>query len=183
MVSTVTETTTGAVSTTEEVKTTTVTTPAAEELTTVTKSVPLVSTTPGYCLQPMDEAAGLQVQQAADGKSSIDKITGTWNVPAPITQDTDRAPKLATDFSKPSVVNGIRLTNVADAAGVVPLQQAVLSFIVSYRSPGDDRYVQVQDQATGKTVSSGFLFRQDTDKSFALTEQHGPDLCSIWVLI
>ena len=47
MVSTVTESTAGPVTTTEEVKTTTVTTAGGEELKTVTTSVPLVSTTPG----------------------------------------------------------------------------------------------------------------------------------------
>ena len=153
MVSTVTESTTGAVTTTEEVKTTTVTTAAREELTTVTTSLPLVSTTPGYCLEPMDEEAGLEVEQAAVGKSSFDETSRTWKVPAPITEDREKTPKLVTEFSKVSVVRGIRLTNVADALGVVPTETVVMSLAVSYRSPGEDEFLEVPEEKTGQAVS------------------------------
>jgi len=157
VVSTVTQTTTGPVTTTEEVKTTTVTTPAGEELTTVTTSVPLVSTTPSYCLEPMDDLEGLEVELSTDGKSSIDETTRTWKVPVPITEDMDNKPKLCAQFSKVSAVNGIRLANVADTLGFVPVEKVEISFIVSYRRPGADEFIEVPEEETDQRVSCKFV--------------------------
>ena len=154
MVSTVTESTAGAVTTTEEVKTTTVTTAGGEELTTVSTSVPLVSTTAGYCREPMDEQAGLEVQQASEGKASIDETTGAWKVPAPNTEDREKTPKLLTQFSKRSVVKAVRLTNLADAGGVAPVEPVLLSLIVSYKGPADEEFMEVPEEKTGQPVSS-----------------------------
>ena len=149
-----TESTTGGVTTTEEVKTTTVTTAAGEELTTVSTSVPLVSTTEGYCREPMDGQAGLEVQQAIQGKASIDETTGAWNVPAPKTEDGEKTPKLLTQFSKRSVVKAVRLTNLADAGDVAELEPVVVSLIVSYKGPADEEFIEVPEQKTAQPVRS-----------------------------
>ncbi len=159
VVSTVTESTTGAVTTTEEMKTTIVTTAAGEELTNVSTSASLVSTTPGYCLEPVDEQAGLEVEQATEGKSSIDETTGAWKVRAPKKKDTEKTPKLLTQFSKPTVVTGIRLTNVANAGGVAPGKKVVLSLIIAFKSPGDEEFIEVREERTGQPVSCFFYFR------------------------
>ena len=162
VVSTVTESTTGAVTTTEEVKTTTVTTAAGEELTTVSTSTPVVSTTPGYCLEPMEEQDGLQVDQSTEGKASIDETLGIWNVPAPVTENRKKTPKLLTNLSKRSVVRGIRLTNVANADGVPPLEPLVLKFISSYKSPGDEEFIEVTEQTTNQPVSCASPLTEDS---------------------
>ncbi|XP_033639593.1 uncharacterized protein LOC117300041 isoform X3 [Asterias rubens] len=168
LVSTVTKVTTGPSFTTEEVKTTTITTPAGERLTTTT-SLPLVSTTPGYCLEPMDEEEGLEASRTADGNSSFDVLTGLWTVATPVTDNRKTTPKLLSEYTRPSVVKGISLKYVTDIAEGLPKEPLEVSFILSSRGPGDEKFTEVADPKTKEAVKNVTL-QLDVPVMFLLPE-------------
>lgn len=112
----------------------------------------------GYCLEPMDEEEGLEASRTADGNSSFDVLTGLWTVATPVTDNRKTTPKLLSEYTRPSVVKGIRLKYVTDIVEGLPKEPLEVSFILSSRGPGDEKFTEVADPKTKEAVSLVEIF-------------------------
>ena len=112
----------------------------------------------GYCLEPMDEEEGLEASRTTEGNSSLDSVTGLWVVSTPVTDNRKKTPKLLSEYTKPSVVKGIRLKYVTDIVKGLPLGPLEVRFILSSRGPGDKDFTEVADPKTKEVVSSFEMF-------------------------
>lgn len=101
----------------------------------------------------MDEEEGLEASRTTEGNSSIDGVTGLWTVKTPVSDNRNSTPKLLFDYTKPSVVKGIRLkyvTDIVKGSTSVPVE---VTFIVSSKGPGDEEFTEVVDPKTEQAVS------------------------------
>ena len=105
----------------------------------------------------MDEE-GLETSRTTEGNSSLDGITGLWIVSTPVTGNRENTPKLLSDYTKPSVVKGIRLKYVTDIVKGLAMEPVEASLIVSSKGPGNKEFTEVADPKTKQPV--GILIKQ-----------------------
>ncbi len=101
----------------------------------------------------MDEEEGLEASRTTEGNSSLDGVTGLWTVSTPVTDNRKKTPKLVSEYTKPSVVKGIRLKYVTDIVEGLTLGPLEVRFILSSKGPGDENFTEVADPKTTEVVS------------------------------
>ncbi len=101
----------------------------------------------------MDEEEGLEASRTTEGNSSLDGVTGLWTVSTPVTDDRKKTPKLLSEYTKPSVVKGIRLKYVTDIVKGLTFGPVEVRFILSSKGPGDEEFTEVADPKTKQPVS------------------------------
>ena len=109
----------------------------------------------------MDEEEGLEASRSTEGNSSLDGLTGLWTVSTPVTDNRKKAPKLLSEYTKPSVVKGIRLKLVTDIVEGLTLGPVEVRFIFSSKGPGDEKFTEVADPKTKEVVSPFKMFLND----------------------
>ncbi len=102
---------------------------------------------------PMDDEEGLEASRTTEGISSLDSMTGFWTLATPVKDNRNKTPKLLSEYSKPSVVKGIRLKYVTDIVKGLTFGPLEVRFIFSSKGPGDEEFTEVADPKTKQPVS------------------------------